>query len=100
MLVCKRPPFCEGATLDSVNVDGKDISDSVDDTAGDDAAGDDVDKSSVDDTSDDEILSVDEDTKLLSEDSDFFSAFNTYGEVDSLKVYALKIPENIDFSDS
>ena len=32
-------------------------------------------------------------------DSDFFSAFNTYGEGDSLKVYALKIPENIDFSD-
>ena len=32
-------------------------------------------------------------------DSDFFSAFNTYGEGDSLKVYALKLPENIDFSD-
>ena len=32
-------------------------------------------------------------------DSDFFSAFNTLGERDSQKVYALKLPENIDFSD-
>ena len=32
-------------------------------------------------------------------DSDFFSAFNTRGERDSQKVYALKLPEYIDFSD-
>jgi len=32
-------------------------------------------------------------------DSDFFSAFNTRGEGDSQKVYALKLPENINFSD-
>ena len=32
-------------------------------------------------------------------DLDFFSAFNTRGEGDSQKVYALKLPENIDFSD-
>ena len=32
-------------------------------------------------------------------DSDFFSAFNTHVEKDSLKVYALKLPEKINFSD-